>query len=58
MWPDLVSNQGLLAHESDALPTALRGRCVYDLQQYFNLKNSCPLCFLVSSALKSKLENK
>ena len=25
MWPDRVSNSGPLAHESDALPTALRG---------------------------------
>ena len=25
MWPDRVSNPGPLAHESDALPTALRG---------------------------------
>ena len=25
MWPDWVSNLGPLAHESDALPTALRG---------------------------------
>ena len=24
MWPDRVSNPGPLAHESDALPTALR----------------------------------
>ena len=24
MWPDRVSNRGPLAHESDALPTALR----------------------------------
>ena len=25
MWPDRVSNTRPLAHESDALPTALRG---------------------------------
>ena len=25
MWPDRVTNPGPLAHESDALPTALRG---------------------------------
>ena len=25
MWPDRLSNPGLLALESDALPTALRG---------------------------------
>ena len=25
MWPDRVSTPGPLAHESDALPTALRG---------------------------------
>ena len=25
MWPDRVWNPGPLAHESDALPTALRG---------------------------------
>ena len=25
MWPDRGSNPGPLAHESDALPTALRG---------------------------------
>ena len=25
MWPDLVSNWGLLALESDMLPNALRG---------------------------------
>ena len=25
MWPDRVSVPGPLAHESDALPTALRG---------------------------------
>ena len=31
MWPDRVSNPGLLVHESDALPTALRGpaMCVW-----------------------------
>ena len=28
MWPDRVSNPGLLALESDALPTALRGPAV------------------------------
>ena len=25
MWPDSVSNPGPVAHESDELPTALRG---------------------------------
>ena len=25
MWPDRVSNPGPLAHESDALPTVVRG---------------------------------
>ena len=29
MWPDMVSNPGPLALESDALPTALRGPAVW-----------------------------
>ena len=28
MWPDRVSNPGLLTYESRALPTALRGPAV------------------------------
>ena len=35
MWPDRVSNPGLLTYESGALPTALRGLAVKEL----NLSN-------------------
>ena len=33
MWPDRVSNPGPLAHESDALPTALRGPATRQKQE-------------------------
>ena len=44
MWPDRVSNQGPLALESDALPTALRGPAICTFACYAQLSNKlfCP----------------
>ena len=35
MWPDQVSNPGHLAHESDAIPTALRRPAFELLMSHF-----------------------
>ena len=51
MWPDRVSNPGLLTYESGALPTALRGpaakgkrlpkhlsKCQYPVEVFYSTK--------------------
>ena len=52
MWPDRVSNQGLLTYESGALPTALRGPAMPQLGESltvaasakFDISNDFPKC--------------
>ena len=41
MWPDRVSNQGPLPHDSDALPTALRGPAKKGMQEKVSVMGVC-----------------